>query len=170
MPRRFRTRSRIRMAPVIQSYKKVLNFAPISRVSGTTFSDNMSLGVDSVPAGQTSVTDPNVPTGSVIKFIEIQWALGNVSGGNNFFHVAIEQVHTGQGSLAPDVVGGDPQRNQIFYQSLFQIGTDQNGSRTYRFKVPKKFQRVRDGDSWRFVRKGSATFTESIQIIYKFYR
>ncbi len=167
--RRSRRRS-TRMAPVIQSYKKVLNFAPISRVSGTTFSDDLSLGVDSVPAGQTGVTDPQVPTGSVIKFFEIQWALGNVSGGNNFFHVTIQKVHTGQGSVAPDVIGGSPQRNQVFFQSLFQIGTDQNGSRVYRFKVPKRFQRVRDGDSWRFVRKGSATFTEAIQVIYKFYR
>ncbi len=167
MPRHFRSR---RMAPVIQSYKKVLNEAPASRISGSDIVSTMSNGVDSTAAGQTGPTDSNVPTGCVIKYFEIQWAMGNVSGGNNFFHVCIQLLHSGQSKVSPNVVGGNPQRNQVFYQSFFQIGTDQNGSRTYRFKVPKKLQRVREGDSWKFVRQGSATFTDGTQIIFKFYR
>ncbi len=168
MVRRFRRR--MGMRPVIQSFKKVLNDAPASRLSATNIQTTLSVGVDSTAAGQTGPTDAGVPTGSLIKFFEIQWAMGNVSGGNNFFHVAIEQIHSNQGIIAPNVVGGSPQRNQVFYQSLFQIGTDQNGSRTYRFKVPRKYQRVREGDEWRFVRQGSATFTDGVQVIYKFYR
>ncbi len=166
----FRRRRRMRMAPVIQSFKKVLNEAPASRVAGSSILSFVSQGVDSVAAGQTSVTDSNVPTGAVIKYFEIQWALGNVSGGNNFFHCAIELIHSGQTQVNPNTVGGNAQRNQVFFQSLFQLGNDQNGSRTYRFKVPKRFQRVREGDSWRFIRIGSAVYTDSTQIIYKFYR
>ncbi len=155
---------------IVQSFKKVINDAPASRLSATSIQTTLSTGVDSVAAGQTGPTDSNVPTGSVIKFFEIQWSMGNVSGGNNFFNVAIMQVHTGQSIVAPNVVGGSALRNQVFHQDAFQIGTDQNGSRKYRFKVPPKFQRVREGDSWRFIRQGDATFSDAVQVIYKFYR
>ncbi len=155
---------------VVQSYKKVLNEAPASRVPATNIVSTMANGVDSVAAGQTGPTDAAVPTGCVIKFFEIQWAMGNLSGGNNFFHVVIQLLRSGQSNVSPNVVGGNPQRNQVFFQSMFQIGTDQNGSRVYRFKVPKRFQRMREGDSWKFVRQGSATYTDGTQIIFKFYR
>ncbi len=167
MPRHFK---RSMPRSIVQSYKKVLNFAPASRTPATNIISSMVVGVDSIAAGQVGVTDANVPTGCVVKYIEIQWAMGNLSGGNNFFHVAIQHLHANQGVIAPNVVGGNPQRNQVFYQSMFQIGTDQNGSRTYRFKIPKKFQRVREGDSWAFVRQGNATYSDGVQVIYKFYR
>ncbi len=112
------------MAPVIQSFKKVITEAPASRLSGTNITTILSTGVDSVAAGQVSVTDGNVPTGSVIKFFEIQWAMGNLSGGSLFMSVAIQLVHTSQGIVDPRLVGGSPQRNQIFFQSSFQIGTE----------------------------------------------
>ncbi len=156
--------------PVIQSFKKIINDAPASRISGSSIQTTLSTGVDSIAAGQTGPVDANVPTGSLIKFFEIQWSMGNVSGGNNFFNVIIMQVHSGQSIVAPNVVGGSALRNQVFFQQAFQIGTDQNGSRIYRFKVPKKFQRVREGDSWRFIRQGDATYSDAVQVIYKFYR
>ncbi len=171
MPFRRRSRGRsMGMRPVIQSFKKVLNFAPTSRLSAVEHPSVLSVGVDSAAAGQTGPTDANVPTGSVIKFIEIQWSMGNLSGGNNFFTTSIQKLHSGQAIIRSDLVGGDPQRNQIHNQTSFQIGTDQNGSRKYLFKIPKRFQRVRDGDSWVFTRRGSATFTDAVQVIYKFYR
>ncbi len=158
------------MRPVIQSYKKVLNFAPTSRLSGTDILSIMSTGQDSVAAGQTGVTDGNVPTGSLIKFFEIQWSLGNTTGGSMFMNCMIQQTHGGQNALSPLTVGGKSQRNQVFFQAAFQLGTGQNGSRVYRFKVPKKFQRVREGDLWIFSRNGNATYTDAVQVIYKFYR
>ncbi len=164
------SRRRFMPRPVIQSFKKVLNDAPASRLAATNIITNLSVGVDSAAAGQTSPTDANVPTGSSIRFFEIQWAMGNLTGGNNFFHVTIQLTRSSQSVVSPNVVGGNTQRNQVFFQSLFQIGTEQNGSRVYRFRVPKMFQRVREGDTWRFVRQGDATFTDSVQVIYKFYR
>jgi len=169
MPRRFRRRS-MRMAPVIQSFKKVLNDAPASRLSGTNISTTLSSGQDSVAAGQTTPTDANVPTGSVIKFFEIQWGLGNLTGANLFIHCAIELIHSGQSLIPPNAVGGSPQRNQVFFQSFFHLGTEQSGTRRYGFKVPKRFQRVREGDQWRFIRNGDAVYVDGLQVIYKFYR
>lgn len=158
------------MAPVIQSFKKVINVAPASRLSSTDIENNMSVGTDSVAAGQVGPIDAAVPTGSVIKYFEIQWAMGNLSGGSLFMHVAIQLIHQGQVIVSPNVVGGNAQRNQVFFQTFFQIGTEQNGSRIFRFKVPKKFQRVREGDVWKFVRQGSEVYADGLQIIYKFYR
>jgi len=158
------------MGPVIQSYKKVLNFAPASRIPATDIVASLVTGADSIAAGQTGVTDSICPTGAMVKYIEIQWSLGNLSGGNLFLHTAIELLHAGQAVLSPLVVGGNAQRNQVFHQSLVAIGTDQNGNRTFRFKIPKKFQRIREGDVWAFVRNGSATYSDALQVIYKFYR
>ncbi len=169
MPRHYRRSGRTRMAPVIQSYKKVLNFAPTSiGAGGTNYS--LTSGVDSVAAGQTSVTDPNIPTGAVLKFIEIQLAFSQIVGGSVFVHMALQQLHTGQSVVAANVVGGNPARNQVFYQSLDSIGINQNWNRKIRLKIPKKFQRVREGDTWILQVQSSNTLTQALQVIYKFYR
>ncbi len=168
MPKHYRRRMGPR--PVINSFKKVLNFAPASRLSATDIESIITTGTDSVAGGQTSVNDSQVPTGSLVKFFEIQWSLGNTTGGSAFFNAIIQLTHSGQGGLSPVTVGGSPQRNQVFFQTAFQLGNGQNGSRTYRFKIPKKFQRIREGDRWLFTRTGNATYTDAVQVIYKFYR
>ncbi len=164
-------RGRRSMTPraIVQSYKKVLNFAPSSKSPGNTF-DIIATGVDSVAAGQTGVTDANVPTGCVIKFFEIQTAVQNLTGGALFLHFIIQRTHSGQSALAGNIVGGNPQRNQVFFQKLVALGTDQNGNWLFRFKVPKKFQRVREGDNWSFGTTGDAVHSSSTQVIFKFYR
>ncbi len=169
MPRHFRRRS---MGPraVIPSYKKVLNDAPASRTPATNITLNLAKGVDSLAAGQTGPIDADVPTGCVIKFFEIQWSFANLSGGNCFIHTTIQKLRANQGGIAPNVVGGNPQRNQVFHQTMRSIGTDQNGNAVLRFKVPRMFQRMREGDVWQFSRTGTAVFTDALQVIYKFYR
>lgn len=169
MPRHFRRRSS-RMAPVIQSYKKVINSAPASRAAATDITIFMTAGKDSVAAGQTSVTDPDVPTGSVIKYIEIQYCVTNLVAISAFFNITIQLVHSGQSPVSPLTVGGSPQRNQVFFQQLFSVGKEQNSTHVYRFKIPKKFQRVREGDSWLFTTNGSVVYTDAMMIIYKFFR
>ncbi len=157
------------MRPVTQSFKKVLNVAPISRSAGT-FTTSLVFGQDSVAAGQTSVTDSNVPTGSIVKYIEIQHSCGNAGTAPAFVWIAIEYILEGQAIITPNLVGGNPRRNQVFHQTMFQLGPDQSNSRTYKFKVPKNFQRVREGMSWQFVREYDVTTSEAVQVIYKFYR
>ena len=168
--RRFRRRSTLpRARQVIQSYKKVINHAPASRTTGKQ-AFGISTGVDSVAAGQTSATDTQVPTGSVIKFIEIQFSVSNLVSVSMFQWIAIQQLRSGQSSIAPNVVGGDPQRNQVHFQKMIQVGKDQNSNMTIRFKVPKKFQRVREGDIWEFTTIADQVSSSAVQIIYKFYR
>ncbi len=157
------------MRPVIQSYKKVLNYAPTSQ--GTSVIPKaMSIGTDSVAAGQTSPTDTAVPTGSVIKFFEVHYTVTNLLSTQLVMHMCFQLLHSGQAVLVPNVVGGSPRRNQVHYQLMFGVGEQQNSNHVWRFKVPKRFQRVREGDVWQFLTIGSGNHSDSAQIIYKFYR
>ncbi len=157
------------MAPVIQSYKKVINVAPASYTAGANNIFAIT-GVDAVAAGQTSATDVNVPTGAIVKYIEFQQTIINLSPSAAFIHVAIQYRENAQASVNANVVGGNPQRNQVLHQTLFGIGEDQNNARVYRFKVPKKFQRIREGRSWILAWQTSETVSMAAQVIYKFYR
>ncbi len=155
--------------PVIKSFKKVLNFAPASYVSSTKINRIITTGTDGASADQASVTDPTIPTGAIVKYFEIQTSFVNLASTTSFINVAIELLRSGQSSIDPRLVGGDPIRNQVFYQLQFNVGKDQNSNHVFRFKIPKKYQRVRAGDKWIFVFVSNAVGSESTQIIYKFY-
>lgn len=167
-----RRRSRRAVMPrsVVQSYKKVINLAPTSRVAASNSHNVMSTGVDSVAAGQTSAIDNQVPTGSVIKYFEIQHSFMNLVSIASFMHIAIQLTRSGQTPQVANAIGGNPQRNQVFHQSMMSVGANQNGNRVYRFKVPAKYQRVREGDKWNFSVTCDTIWTDASQIIYKFYR
>ncbi len=158
------------MQPVIQSYKKVINEAPTSRAAGAVIALNIARGVDSVAAGQTGPIDADVPTGSVIKFIEIQYSVTNLVAVSLFHFISIQLILNGQSGIAPDVVGGSAQRNQVHFQTTYSVGKEQNSTRIFRFKIPKRFQRMREGMIWQFSRIGSAVYADNVQAIYKFYR
>lgn len=155
---------------VIQSFKKVINDAPASRASATVIPFIVVQGVDSVAAGQTTATDVQVPTGSVIKAIEFQYTVANLVSIASNHWISIQHLRSGQTRIAPNAVGGNPQRNQVHFQKLFNVGKDQNSNHTIKFLIPKKYQRVREGDSWEFVAYGDTIHTSGIQVIYKFYR
>ncbi len=157
------------MRPVIQSYKKVLDI-PLTTQPTSTVPVTMVLGEDSVAAGQTSATDPDVPTGSVIKYIEIMYSCVNLVAVAMSHHICIQYVLSGQSAIAPDAVGGNAQRNQVLLEALMVMGKDQNNNRKFKFRIPKKYQRIREGTKWIFTTKGSAVYTDAIKIIYKFYR
>lgn len=165
--RRSRRRS---LGTVVQSFKKVINHAGASRAAATNIILACSTGVDSVAAGQSGPTDVQVPTGSLIKYIEFQMSFYNGTNAAVFVHLTIQRIHEGQTPISPLLVGGDPQRNQVFHQDLFNIGQLQNVNRKYRFKVPKKYQRVREGDKWQLVYQGDVVHSSVGQFIYKFYR
>ncbi len=166
--RRFRSRGS-RPRQVIQSFKKVLDFAPTSLIAGKV-DRSMTLGTDSVAAGQTGVTDNAVPTGAVVTKIAIHGAVSNLIVANVFIWLSIQRVHSGQSTISPRVVGGNPQRNQVHYQTLRMVGPTQTTNFAFTFKVPKKFQRVREGDEWQLVMESDATTVQAFQIIYTFYR
>ncbi len=168
MPRHFRRR-RMVVRPSIQSQKVVINHAAASFVAGTIV-QGMSVGTDSVAAGQTGPTNTQVPTGSRIAAFNIRFAAVNIVGGALFLHIAIQLVHNAQTVVDPQLVGGNPQRNQVFYQDMRSIGINQNMNWAILFKIPKRFQRVREGDRWEFVWKATNTVTATNQIIYKYIR
>ncbi len=158
------------MRPVIQSYKKVLNFAPASTAAGVDRAFVIVNTVDSVAAGQTSVTDANVPTGSRLKFIEFQLTVGNSTSANVFAHVAFQYRLSTQANVSPNVVGGSDQRNQVLMQDMFAVQKDQNTNRRYRLRIPPRFQRCREGMDWVLVLVADLLTSASGQVIYKFYR
>ncbi len=157
------------MRPVIQSYKKVLFMANASFTAGFQ-SELLVDGVDSVAAGQTSATDGKVPTGSLVKFIEIQFAVNNSVATPCYLNCSIQYTYEGQNAIAPNVVGGNKQRNQVFHMDLFSVGQDQNSTHKFKIKIPKGFQRIREGMQWKLTWSNSATVNRELQVIYKFYR
>ena len=155
---------------VIQSFKKVINSPGTSRAAATVIQHFISTGTDSVAAGQTGPTDDAVPTGSIIKAFYINYCATNLVAVSHFHHVSVQLTRSGQSVVDPTVVGGNPQRNQVFFQKLYSIGKEQNSTIAFWFKVPKKYQRVREGDKWSFVVNGDTVYSDAYQCIYKFYR
>ncbi len=50
------------------------------------------------------------------------------------------------------------------------LGQDQNSNFLINFKVPKRVQRMREGDIWQIVYQTDTVFASATQVIYKFYR
>lgn len=169
MARRFARRRMSMPRQVIQSYKKVLNIAPATIAAGSN-NNIFVTGVDSVAAGQASPIDSGVPTGSIIKFIEIQIACGQIVGGSVFIHYSLQLLRSGQSSVPSNVVGGSNRRNQVLHQNFYQLGINQNFNRTLKMKIPRMFQRIREGDLWLLEMTNSNSLAIGFQIIYKFFR
>lgn len=166
-----RRRRRVsRPRSVTQTFKKVLNHAPLSVAAGTQTTYNLSTGQDSVAAGQTSATDQNVPTGSVITSFDIQVSLSNLVSIASFVWITVQRLDNGQTAVDGQAVGGDPQRNQVHLQIQRSLGKDQNRDIVIPFAVPKKFQRVKEGSSWIVTVKCDTIRTQAVQAIYKFLR
>lgn len=153
---------------VTQSYKQVKMIAPVSVGAATQQNVTMASGVDNY-AGPTAGNN-SVPTGAVIRYIEVQLSFVNLVSIASFLFVTIQHLRSGQSAIDNQAIGGDPQRNQVHLQILRTIGKEQNTNITIRFKVPAKFQRVREGDIWAICTKSDTIHTYAGQIIYKFYR
>ncbi len=157
------------MRPVIQSFKKVLEQADVS-VPASFRNEVLVAGVDSVAAGQISATDPNVPTGAIIKYIELHFSAGNQTAVVSHITTAFQYTLQNGTGIDPILVGGHLGRNQVMHMSKYAIGPNQNGNRVYRFKIPKAYQRVREGRRWIFSWRTTGTINFSMMTIYKFYR
>ncbi len=153
-----------------QSYKKVINHAPTARAAASAISHAIVVGTDSVAAGQTGPTDTAVPTGSVIKWLEIQYAYTNLVAVSLFHHSILQLARSQQANIDPLVVGGNNARNTVVHQELRSLGKEQNGTIKLKIRIPKIYQRIREGDFWTFITNGSAVYTDAVQVIYKFYR
>ncbi len=171
--RHFRSMGRRRsngLGAVIKSYKKVINVAPASVGAGNNDVIAIATGTDALAAGQTGPTDGAVPTGSLIKFIDIMHCRQNLVLVATFLHWSLQYIVAGQAVVASNVIGGNPQRNQVIRQGMVAVGKDQNVNVRVRIKIPKKFQRLREGMGWRFVSEADQITTAVSQVIYKFYQ
>ncbi len=165
--RHFR-RSRRVPRNIVRTYKKVLNFAPTSQSAGTKHNFDIMVGADSTAIGQTGPVDAVCPTGSIIDYVDIYYVVANLVSVFCGVHFSVQSRLSGQGAtVAPNVVGGNPQRNQVYHQELRSIGEGQNMTIHYRWKVPKHIQRVRESSVWSIVLLNTAASTDSCQVIYK---
>ncbi len=154
---------------VVQSFKKVLNYGEASFTAGFT-SDRMIIGKDSQTGEQVNATDSAVPTGSVVKYVEIQIAMNNPVDTPIYINCSIQYTLDGQNVIDPDQVGGSLQRNQVLHQDLYSVGANQNSTHKFKFKIPKRYQRIRAGTEWKLVWSTNGTVNRTVQMIYKFYR
>lgn len=155
--------------PVVKSYKKVLNVLEAGYAAGFR-TIAIATGTDAIASGQTSITDAAVPTGSIIKYVEVQFSLTNVTSANIYVNTTFGYRLAGQVVVDPVLIGGNNKRNQIIHMSQNGIGTNQNFNRTFRFKIPKQFQRLREGMLWDFTWRNNASVNAQTQVIYKFYQ
>ncbi len=167
--RRMRRRSSMIPRNVIQSFKKVIDIAPES-LTVNKHDILLSQGLDSTTAGQTSPTDVDVPVGSIIKHFNIDLAFINIGNTDCFLWITIQQLRSGQTGVNPRVVGGNNQRNQVFRQKMIGVPPDTNANIHWTFKIPKRFQRVRAGDTWVIRYENDNVVSRCAQIVYKFYR
>ncbi len=170
MRRGYRGGRRNGMRPVIQSMKYVVEEAPAALAAAANNDLVISTGEDAVAAGQSSVVDTGLPTGSIIKAINIDFAIQNLVLIAGFYWLSIQLVRANQAIISPRAVGGNPQRNQVFFQAMRSIGQQQNGNFHKLFKIPGRFQRVRDGDEWHLVVQSDVITTQAAEFVYKFYR
>ncbi len=152
---------------ITRTYKKILNFAPTSRPAATAIEFVAVTGVDSLTLGQSGPTDGTVPTGAIIEQIIWQYSEVNLLATASFTHIAVQLLLSGQSAIAANVVGGNAQRNQIFFQNQWSAGQFQNSNHSIIFNIPKKYQRVREGMLWTLSVITSGIKTDACQVIYK---
>ncbi len=163
-----RRRRRSRPRAVIQSYKQLIQNAPASHAAATIDVNTMAIGVDSY-TGPTAANN-EVPTGAIIEKFDIQIAVQNLVNIASFVWVSIQHLRSGQAAINPRAAGGSPQRNQVHLMLHRCVGMNQNINFHIPFKVPRKYQRVREGDVWQVTVESQNIWTDSSQIIYKFLR
>lgn len=157
------------MKAPIQSYKKVLFFVPAGFTAGFN-NQFMAQGTDGISGQQVTNVDGLVPTGSVIKYFEIQFCVTNLVSTPIYINCTIQYKLSGQAIVDPNAVGGSATRNQVLHMDYFTVGANQNSTHKFKFKVPKRFQRIREGMDWVMSWSTNGSVNNSTQIIYKFYR
>ncbi len=169
MPFHYRANRRRRsmgMAP-IQSFKQIAIDGPASRAAATTIIHNFLVGVDNY-AGPT--TNVEVPTGAKVMSVLIMACFTNLVSVSSLLHFNLVCLRSGLPSVTPGAVGGSPQRNQVIFTMMKFLGHDQNNNFMFRAKIPKIFQRIREGDIFQLAYRTDTVFASATQVIYKFYR
>ncbi len=123
--------------------------------------------LDDEVLGQTSVTDSDVPVGAKVTEIRIRWEGVSLANVAVIGHWSLQRIDALQPTLDPAVAGGDPLFKNIMLSGMKSVGLNQNSSLNIRYKVPKKFWRLADGQRWFFVTNFNNVMTVSKEAIYK---
>lgn len=121
--------------------------------------DNLFNLLIGIAPQETRTTGNQVSAGSHVFSMDVYVnALVPSGSGNTTFNYYIAFRRQGQSSTAlPDAdfssIGLSLLRNQIIFSDLNQIGTEDAGpmKRKIHIRVPKLYQRVREGDQWDLV-------------------
>ncbi len=125
------------------------------------------VGTDNTTLGQTGVTDTAIPVGAKITKIEIFMPKVNLATSANFITWTIQRLSTGQAVVNPLTAGGNPLRKNILLTGCIGLGDRQNNNLHIKYNVPKKFQRMGDGDNWQIVTENTTAVSAQYVIIYK---
>jgi len=152
----------------IQSFKQISVDGPASRAAGTDIVHSYAFGVDNYTGP--GANNNEIPTGAKVSSVTIMAAFTNLVSVSALVHFQLECLRSGQSGPTPGAVGGNPERNNVIHTRMFFIGQNQNTNLMFRVKIPRIFQRVREGDIWTITYRCDAVFASATQAIYKFFR
>ncbi len=153
----------------IVSNKYVVDEAESTEVAGLQVFQ-MALGVDGTTMSQTGVTDTSVPSGAKITKLDIRVSYSNLASLSAFVHWAIELRLSGQASINPITVGGSPLRTIVMLSGVKSVGDNQNQDIHIVYKIPPKFQRMKDGMQWQWTANLGQLMQTVKQVVYKVYQ
>ncbi len=162
-----RSRSRMALRP-IDSYKQVTVDGPASRAAATNISHVLVLGVDNYTGP--SAANSEVPTGAKVFGILILASFTNLVSISALLHFNVMAIRSGVAAPTPGAIGGSPNRNMVIFTDMKFLGKDQNNNVRLFVKIPKQYQRIREGDQIFLSYRADTVFASATQAIYKFYR
>ncbi len=125
-------------------------------------------GKDEETLGQTGVNDKDVPTGSRIVQVEIWMPKVNLGAATaNFVTWSIQRTQTGQSVVDPILQAGNALRRNVMLTGKLGLGAGQNNNLHVKYKIPKKYQRIGDGDVWNIVNNNTLEVSTEYMFIYK---
>lgn len=148
------------------SNKYIVDGAEASETAGTQ-QFIIATGTDNAVLGQASATDTAIPVGAKITKLDVRAVFGNLVSVNDFIYWTIQKKHTAQGNCPPNAAGGNPLRSNIMLSGLFMVGDNQNRVLNVKYNIPKKMQRLKDGDVWVLVYNLGQITTTAKQAVYK---
>ncbi len=154
----------------VRSVKYIVDQAGSSEAAGLT-AVTICKGVDNATLGQTGPTDIDVPTGAKIAKIELWMPKVNLGAGTaNFITWTIQRTNTGQAVVSPNVMGGNPLRQNVMLTGVIGLGAGQNNQLHVTYKVPPKFQRITDSQVWSVVNDNGLAVSTIYKFMYKVFQ
>ncbi len=150
-----------------RSAKYIVQSGPSTEAAGV-IAVSIAVGTDNATLGQTGPTDVAVPVGSKITKIEMFMPKVNLGAATaDFVTWSLQRTQTGQAIVNPISQAGNPLRRNVLLTGNLGLGAGQNNNLHIKYKIPKKYQRIGDGDVWNVVNNNGLATSAFYQFIYK---